>query len=95
MKTMFRMLLTPVTLTLRLLLGLAAFLVSISESLLGLLLGVLVLLACVEFGIGFWRNGVALLAITWLISPIGLPAIAYWLLDRVADLIAFVEEKLG
>lgn len=94
MKTLSRILLTPVTLILRLILGLTAFVVSISESLLGLLLGMLVLLACVEFGIGYWQNGVALLVLTWLISPIGLPAAAYFLLDRVSDLIALIEGKL-
>lgn len=93
MKTLLRILLTPVTLILRLILGLAAFAVSISESLLGLLLGMLVLLACVEFGIGYWQNGIALLVLTWLISPAGLPVVAYFLLDRASDLIALLEEK--
>lgn len=93
MKTLLRILLTPVTLILRLMLGLAAFVVSISESLLGLLLGMLVLLACVEFGIGYWRNGVMLLVVTWLLSPAGLPALAYFLMNRASDLIALLEEK--
>jgi hypothetical protein len=45
----------------------------------------------VEFFIGYWQNGLALMALAILASPIGLPAIANFLLKRLDRACAFVE----
>ena len=94
LKSVFHIILTPVFLIIRLLLGVAAFVVSVSSSLLGLLISVFALLACVEFFIGYWQNGIALLVLCWAVSPVGLPGIAEWFLEKMASACSFIEGKL-
>ena len=91
MKTALRIALAPVMLTIRLMLGLAAFLTSIASSMLGLSVSLFVLLAMIEFFIGYWQNGIAFMVLAFLASPIGLPAIANLLLDMLDHLIGFLE----
>ena len=91
MKTALRIALAPVMLTLRLMLGLTAFLTSIASSVLGLSVSLFSLLAMIEFFIGYWQNGIALMVLAFLVSPIGLPAIATFLLNLLDHLIGFFE----
>ena len=91
MKTALRIALAPVMLTIRLILGLAAFLTSIASSMLGLSVSLFVLLAMIEFFIGYWQNGIAFLVLAFLVSPIGLPAIATLLLNLLDHIIGFLE----
>ena len=91
MKTALRIALAPVMLTIRLMLGLAAFLTSIASSMLGLSVSLFVLLAMIEFFIGYWQNGIAFMILAFLASPIGLPAIANLLLNLMDHLIGFLE----
>lgn len=91
MKTALRIALAPVMLTIRLMLGLAAFLTSIASSMLGLSVSLFALLALIEFFIGYWQNGVAFMVLAFLASPIGLPAIANLLLNLLDHLIGFLE----
>ena len=91
MKTALRIALAPVMLTIRLMLGLAAFLTSIASSMLGLSVSLFVLLAMIEFFIGYWQNGMAFMVLAFLVSPIGLPAIATLLLNLLDHLIGFLE----
>lgn len=94
MKTLLRIALTPVMLMTRLLLGIAAFITSIASSLIGLLTSVFGILALIQFFIGSWQNGIAFLVLTWLVSPIGLPAIANFMLNRLDRVCAFFEGLL-
>lgn len=94
MKTLLRITLTPVMMKTRLLLGIAAFITTIAASLIGLLTSVFGLLALLQFFIGSWQNGVAFLVLTWLVSPIGLPAIANFMLNRVDRICTFFEGLL-
>ena len=91
MKTALRIALAPMMLTLRLMLGLTAFLTSIASSVLGLSVSLFSLLAMIEFFIGYWQNGIAFMVLAFLVSPIGLPAIATLLLNRLDHLIGFLE----
>ena len=91
MKTVLRIALEPVMLTIRLMLGLAAFLTSIASSVLGLSVSLFALLAMIEFFIGYWQNGMAFMVLAFLASPIGLPAIATILLNLLDHLIGFLE----
>ena len=93
-KWTLRIILTPFMLMARLTLGLAAFLTSIASSIIGLTVSVFVLLSVIEFVIGYWQNGVAFLILALLVSPIGLPAIANFLLDRVDHILGFFEGLL-
>ena len=91
MKTALRIALAPVMLAIRLMLGLAAFLTSIASSVLGLFVSLFGLLAVIEFFIGYWQNGIAFMILSFLASPIGLPAIANLLLNLLDHLIGFLE----
>ena len=91
MKTALRIALAPMMLTLRLMLGLTAFLTSIASSVLGLSVSLFSLLAMIEFFIGYWQNGIAFMVLAFLVSPIGLPAIATLLLNLLGHLIGFLE----
>lgn len=91
MKTALRIALSPVMLTICLLLGLTAFLTSIASSVLGLSVSLFALLAVIEFFIGYWQNGIAFMAFAFLASPIGLPAIASLLLNLLDHLVDFLE----
>ena len=93
-KWTLRIILTPFMLMARLTLGLAAFLTSIASSIIGLTVTVFVLLSVTEFVIGYWQNGFAFLLLALLVSPIGLPAIANFLLNRVDHLLGFFEGLL-
>ena len=93
-KWTLRIILTPFMLMARLTLGLAAFVTSIASSIIGLTVSVFVLLSVIEFVIGYWQNGFAFLVLALLVSPIGLPAIANFLLDRVDHILGFFEGLL-
>ena len=93
-KWALRIILTPFMLMARLTLGLAAFVTSIASSIIGLTVSVFVLLSVIEFVIGYWQNGFAFLVLALLVSPIGLPAIANFLLDRVDHILGFFEGLL-
>ena len=94
LKAIVRITLMPVLMIGRLLLGALAFITTISLAVIGLGTGLLVIFAMVEFFIGYWQNGVALLALGILVSPIGLPAIANFMLKRLDSAFAFVEGKI-
>ena len=94
LKATIRIALMPVLMIGRLLLGTLAFITTISSAIIGLATGVFVIFAMVEFFIGYWQNGIALLALGILVSPIGLPAIANFMLKRLDNAFAFVEGKL-
>ena len=87
MKRTLRIALTPFMLIARLMLGLAAFISSIASAVIGLAVGLFAVLSVVEFTIGYWQNGIAFMVLALLASPIGLPAIANFLLNRFAEVI--------
>ena len=94
LKAIVRIALMPAILVGRLLLGTLAFITTVSSAVIGLGTGLCVILAMVEFFIGYWQNGIALLALGVLVSPIGLPAIANFMLKRLDSAFAFVEGKI-
>ena len=91
MKTALRIALAPVMLAIRLMLGLVAFITSTTSSVLGLSVSLFGLLSVIEFFIGYWQNGIAFMVLAFLVSPIGLPAIATLLLNLLDHLIGFFE----
>ena len=90
-KAIIRIILMPVLMIFRLFLGTLAFITTISSAVIGLGTSLFVILAMVEFFIGYWQNGLALMALALLVSPIGLPAIANFLLKRIDSACSFVE----
>ena len=94
LKRILRIVLKPFMLIARIMLGLAAFITSIASSIIGLVVGLFLLLSVVEFAIGYWQNGFAFMALALLASPIGLPAIANFLLNRMDHILGFFEGLL-
>ena len=94
MKRTLRIVLAPCMLITRLMLGIAAFITSIASTIIGLVVTVFLLLSVIEFAIGYWQNGFAFMALALLVSPIGLPTIANFLLNRMDHILGFFEGLL-
>ena len=94
LKRMLRITLKPFMLLVRLALGLAAAITSIASSILSLTITIFLLLSVTEFVIGSWQNGIAFMVLALLASPIGLPMIANFMLDRVDHILGFFEGLL-
>lgn len=94
LKAMIRITVLPVLFLVRLALGSAAFVVTIASAIVGLSTSVFALLGVIECCIGYWQNGIAFFALALLASPIGLPMIAYWILNRLGNVCAFLEGLL-
>ena len=93
-RIMLRIILTPILMVFRLFLGMLAFFTTVSSAVIGLGTSAFVILAMVEFLIGYWQNGIALMALALLVSPIGLPAIANFLLRRLDGACTLMEKLI-
>lgn len=91
LKMMFHILFAPVELVLRLMIGLLAFVVSISTSLLSIAASFFVFMAVLMFITNSIQNGLIYLLLAFLISPIGLPALA----DHLLNGLDFVLTKIS
>lgn len=78
MKKMFKVLLFPIWLVLEVVVFVLKLVMVLSSTVLGILLRILIPMAFVAMLLSV-RNGLMLLALAWLISPVGLP----WVADRV------------
>ena len=94
MKRTLRIVLAPFMLITRLMLGIVAFITSIASTIIGLAVTVFLLLSVIEFVIGYWQNGFTFMVLALLVSPIGLPAIANFLLNRMDHILGFFEGLL-
>ena len=72
MKKMFKVLLFPIWLVLEVVVFVLKLVMVLSSTVLGILLRILVSMAFVAMLLSV-RNGLMLLALAWLISPVGLP----------------------
>ena len=66
----------------------------IASAVIGLAVGLFAVLSVVEFAIGYWQNGIAFMVLALLTSPIGLPTIANFLLNRIDHILGFFEGLL-
>lgn len=78
MKKMFKVLLFPIWLVLEVVVFVLKLMMVLSSTVLGILLRILIPMAFVAMLLSA-RNGLMLLALAWLISPVGLP----WVADHV------------
>ena len=85
LKCLLMIVTAPVILVLTLFVWLCTGLIYISSLVLGLLSTVIALLGAAVIITYFPQNGVILLVIAFLISPMGLPLAAIWLLGKVQD----------
>ena len=86
LKCLLMIITAPVILVLMLFVWLCTGLIYISSLMLGLLSTVIALLGVSVIITYSPQNGVILLVIAFLISPMGLPLAAIWLLGKVQDL---------
>ena len=94
LKRMLRIALKPFMFGVRLALGLAAAITPVASAVIGLTVSVFLLLSVIEFAIGYHRNGFVFMVLAILASPIGLPMIANFLLDRMDHFLGFLEGLL-
>ena len=85
-KLLFKIVVAPVVLLLTLAIWICVGLVYVSGLVLGLISMVLALLGVAVLVTYSPQNGLILLVIAFLISPFGLPKLAFWLLGKVQDL---------
>ena len=95
MKTMLKILLAPFILLLYLLVLFLTFILSVSAALLNVAATVLTLLAIAMLILESVPNGIALLIIAWLISPVGIPLFAARLLGWLENLRAYFWDWLN
>lgn len=95
MKTILRVILFPVMIAIRIMLGLMAFVSAIASSIIGLSASIFAVLSVIEFAIGYWQNGIAFAALTLLVSPMGIPGIANLVLGILDRAISFFEQLLA
>jgi len=86
MRLLLRILAAPVVVILTLFVWICSVILYCSAYLLGLAGSLVGLMALVMFISGSVRNALLLLILAYLISPLGLPMAAAWLLARVQDL---------
>ena len=93
-KLLRKIIFLPISWAIRLLIGLAAFVVSLSSTLLNIVVSIFVLLAAVMLMIGEFDDAYALLILAAVISPIGLPFVANRLLDGLDFLLTKVTDAI-
>lgn len=86
MRLIFKILAAPLVVVLAVGTAILAFLCGVGEWLLNIISGLIVLLALLAFWDKQFANGGILLFIAFLCSPVGLPNLAGWVLDRLVDL---------
>jgi len=62
------------------------FVFCFAEKILSIISGIAGLLALVFFVTGHIPNGIVFIVIAFLISPVGIPIIAKWLIDKLGNL---------
>ena len=93
-KMLLWILLGPVVLALKLLNLFLIFVMAVSTTVLGIvsaLLGLLAVLTCFALS---WQNGLGLLVVAWLVSPLGIPLVAAWALDALEKLEGWLVERV-
>ena len=94
LKCLLMIVTVPVILVLTLFVWLCTGLIHISGLVLGLLSTIIALLGVAVIITYSPQNGVILLVIAFLISPMGLPLAAIWLLGKVQDLKYEIQDRV-
>ena len=86
MRIILKILAAPFVVVLTVLWAVLVFLFAWGETILKLLSGISGLVAIVMFIAGQTTTGIFFSVIAFLISPVGIPAISRWLIDKLDDL---------
>ena len=95
MKLLLKIIVAPVIVALTLFVWICSAVLYCSAYVLGLAGSLLGLLAILVIVLDSVKNGLILLLVAYLISPLGLPMAAAWLLARVQDLRYAIMESVG
>ena len=93
-KVLLGILLGPVVLALKLLNLFLMFVMAVSSTVLGIVsarLGLLAVLTCFALS---WQNGLGMLIVAWLVSPLGIPLTAARALGGLEKLEGWVVERV-
>ena len=93
-KVLLGILLGPAVLALKLLNLFLEFIIAVSSTVLGIVSALLGLLAVLVWFALSWQNGLGLLVVAWLISPLGIPLAAAWVLGGLEKLEDWLVEKV-
>ncbi len=85
-KLIFKIIAAPLVLVLTIIAPLFTFLFCYAAAILGVISGIGVLLSIALFFAGTTQGCIVFLILSFLISPLGIPAIAEWLIDKLHDL---------
>jgi hypothetical protein len=94
MKWILRILAAPVVALLALFVSACALLLKMSAYVLGLLGSILALLSILVLLTGAIKNGIIVLTMAFLISPLGLPMLAAWLLGKISGLRYLIQDTV-
>lgn len=86
MRGMLRIMLLPLRLTLGIIIRVCRFFCICSAAVLSVLSSILFMLSLMALIVGHTQAGVLGIVGAFLISPLGLPKMAGWLIDRIDDL---------
>ena len=93
-KMLLGILLGPVVLALKLLVLFLTFVMVVSSTVLGIVSAFLGLLAMLVWFALSWQNGLGMLVVAWLVSPLGIPPAAAWAPGGLEKLEGWVVEKV-
>ena len=93
-KMLLGILLVPVVLALKLLVLFLTFVMAVSSTVLGIVSVFLGLLAMLVWFALSWQNGLGMLIMAWLVSPLGIPLAAAWVLGGLERLEGWVVERV-
>lgn len=94
LKLLLKIAMAPVILVLTLFIWICAGLVYVSGLVLGIISTVIALLGVAVLITYSPQNGIILLFMAFLISPVGLPLAAIWLLGKVQDLKFSIQDRV-
>ena len=86
MRIIFKILVAPFVVVLTVLWAVLIFVFCWAETILHYASGLVGLIALVLFFMGQTTGGIVFAVIAFLISPVGIPAIAEWLIDKLDDM---------
>ena len=86
MRTVGKILAAPFVVVLTLLWAVLVFVFSWAQTVLNFTSGLVALLAIILLITGQITGGIVFAVVAFLISPVGIPAIAEWLIDRLCDM---------
>lgn len=86
MRIVLKIIAAPFVVVLSVLWAVLVFLFCWAEKVMQIVSGLIMLIAIAMFIMGRTTNGIILVVIAFLLSPLGIPAIAEWLIDRIGDM---------